>query len=417
MTASGKETHKVSGFEALQGVRILSLTQFLLGPSGVQYLSDLGAEVVKVEPVKGAFERHWAGGQLRVNGESMFYMLANRNARSVALDLKSEEGQQVALALAKEADVVVQNFRPGVAARLGLGYDAVRAVNPDVIYVSASGYGEEGPYRDLPGQDLLLQAMTGLAACTGAADGPPTPVGTAAVDQHGAAILAIGVLAALLRRERSGEGEHVEVMMARAALDLQLESMSYQLNGYPIGRSPDGLGSSYHQAPYGIYETAEGYLAISMSPLSGVASALDNPRLLALGDAADVWTHKKEVADILRAELPRRPAREWETTLREYGVWAQRVNTYAETIEDPAILSLNPFETCKNERVGEVTFLRSPLRFSGEDSRTRHFPAGLGDHTGEVLKELGYLDEEIAKLAAGGSIRLAGDGGPEQGSD
>jgi crotonobetainyl-CoA:carnitine CoA-transferase CaiB-like acyl-CoA transferase len=407
----------VSGFEALQGIRILSLTQFLLGPSGVQYLSDLGADVVKVEPVTGAFERHWAGGDLRVNGESMFYMLGNRNARSVALDLKSEEGRRVALALAREADVVVQNFRPGVADRLGLGYEAVRAINPNVIYVSASGYGDEGPYRDLPGQDLLLQAMTGLAACTGTPETAPTPVGTAAVDQRGAAILAMGVLAALFRRARTGEGEHVEVIMARAALDLQLESMSYQLNGYPIERSPDGLGSGYHQAPYGIYETAEGHIAISMSPLAGLAKALDNAALAAFGDPTDVWTRKKEIANILRAEMPTRTAREWERVLREHGVWAQRVNSCAETVEDPAILSLNPFEACRGERVGEVTFLRSPLRFSGRDSATRQFPASLGQHTEEVLRELGYPEEKIAELAAGGLIRLACDAGSGRSSD
>jgi crotonobetainyl-CoA:carnitine CoA-transferase CaiB-like acyl-CoA transferase len=408
----------VSGFEALQGIRILSLTQFLLGPSGVQYLSDLGADVVKVEPVTGAFERHWSGGNLRVNGESMFYMLGNRNARSVAVDLKSVEGRRVALALAREADVVVQNFRPGVADRLGLGYEAVRAVNSKIIYVSASGYGEEGPYRDLPGQDLLLQAMTGLAACTGTTETAPTPIGTAAVDQHGAAILAMGVLAALIRRERTGEGEHIEVIMARAALDLQLESMSYQLNGYPIDRNAACLGSAYHQAPYGIYETAEGHIvAISMSPLAGLAKALRNSELAAFSDPADVWTRKKEIANIVRSEMRTRTAREWERVLREHDVWAQRVNSCAETVEEQAILSLNPFETCRSGRVGKVTFLRSPLRFSGRDSATRQFPASLGQHTEEVLSELGYPEEEIAELAAGGFIRLAGNVESRRSSD
>lgn len=396
----------MSGFEALKGIKVLSLTQFLLGPSGVQYLSDLGADVVKIEPTSGAYERHWSGGEVRVNGESMFYMLGNRNAKSVCLDLKSEAGQRLALELAKEADVVVQNFRPGVAERLGLGYEAVRAVNPAVVYVSASGYGEHGPYRDLPGQDLLLQAMTGLAAVTGSSKTPPTPVGSAVVDQHGASLLALGALAALFRRERTGQGEHVQITMARAALDLQLESISYQLNGYEMDRSDAGLGSGYHQAPYGIYETADGYIAISMSPLGRLAKATGNDRLEAFCGARDVWAQKNEIAEIVRAEMLKKTAREWETTLRENDVWAQRVNTYAEAVGDPVIRSLNPYETCHDAVVGDVTFLRSPIRFSDEDSSTRRFPAKLGEHTREVLEGLGYRDAEIAALEKEAAIYI-----------
>lgn len=394
----------MSCFSALQGIKVLSLTQFLLGPSGVQFLSDLGADVVKVEPVKGAYERHWSGGDLHINGESMFYMLGNRNAKSISLNLKSDAGRQFAQQLAREADVVVQNFRPGVVDRLGLGYEAVKEINPSVIYASASGYGEDGPYRDLPGQDLLLQAMTGLAAVTGSSQAPPTPAGSAVVDQHAASLLAVGVLAALLRRERTGQGEHVEITMARAALDLQLESISYQLNGYEMDRSDAGLGSGYHQAPYGIYETMEGHIAISMSPLSRLAAATGNGSLNAYGGDRDVWERKHEIAEIVRSEMLKRTAQEWEVLLRQHNVWAQRVNSYAEAVNDPAIRSLNPFETCDDHEVGQVTFLRSPIRFSGEDSRTRQFPAKLGQHTREILKGLGYQDSEIANFITEGAI-------------
>src|SRR5947207_13128817 len=215
----------------LAGIRVLSFTQFLLGPSGVQFLADLGADVIKVEPPGGRlWERNWSGADLFQNGVSVFFMLAHRNQRSLTLDLKPPEGGAVARRLVEGADVLVQNFRPGVMARHGLDWETAKALNPRLIYVSASGYGESSPYRDRPGQDLLMQAFSGLASISGRAGQPPIPVGTAVIDQHGAALLAMGVLAALLERARTGKGLRVEASMLKAALDLQLEVASYHLN-------------------------------------------------------------------------------------------------------------------------------------------------------------------------------------------
>ncbi|MBS1116488.1 MAG: CoA-transferase, partial [candidate division NC10 bacterium] len=196
----------------LQGTRILSFTQFLLGPAGVQYLADLGADVIKVEAPGGTlFERNWAGCDLFLNGVSAFYLCANRNQRNLTLNLKHPDGQAAAKRLIAGADVLVQNFRPGVMERLGLAYEQVASLNPRLIYVSASGYGEKSIYKDRPGQDLLLQAMSGLASISGRAGHPPTAVGAPVVDQHGAALLAMGVLAAMLDRTRTGRGQKVEV--------------------------------------------------------------------------------------------------------------------------------------------------------------------------------------------------------------
>ena len=167
----------------LSGVRVLSFTQFLLGPSGVQFLADMGADVVKIEPPGGTlWERHWSGANLFLNGVSVFFLLAHRNQRSLTLDLKNPEGLAVARRLVESADVLVQNFRPGVMDRLGLGWEEVSRINPRLIYASASGYGESSPYRDRPGQDLLMQAFSGLAFISGRAGQPPTPVGTAVYD-------------------------------------------------------------------------------------------------------------------------------------------------------------------------------------------------------------------------------------------
>ena len=264
----------------LSGVRVLSFTQFLLGPSGVQFIADLGADVIKIEPPGGTlWERNWAGSDLYLNGVSTFFLSTHRNQRSLTLDLKHPDGLAVARRLVEGADVLVQNFRPGVMARLGLGWETVRAWNPRLVYVSASGYGETSPYRDRPGQDLLLQALSGLASISGRAGQPPTPVGTAVVDQHGATLLAMGVLAALLERGRTGQGLHVEVSMLRAALDLQLEIVTYVLNGAQLSKSPTSLASMFHPGPYGCYETRDGWLVLSMSPLKILEQALDLPAL------------------------------------------------------------------------------------------------------------------------------------------
>src|SRR3989442_9729433 len=194
----------------LAGVRVLSFTQFLLGPSGVQFLADLGADVVKIEPPGGTlWERNWSGCDLFLNGVSAFYLATHRNQRSLTLDLKSPEGQTVARRLIDGADVLVQNFRPGVMTRLGLDYAAASALNPRLIYVSASGYGESSPYRDRPGQDLLLQAISGLASISGRAGQPPTPVGTPRVGQHRAGPLAPGGPAGPPQRGRTGRGPQV----------------------------------------------------------------------------------------------------------------------------------------------------------------------------------------------------------------
>ena len=249
----------MEALQLLSGVKILSFTQFLLGPVAVQYLADMGADVIKIEiPGSGAWERSWSGGQTFPGGVSAFMLLSHRNVRSVTLNLKDSQGQQIALRMAERCDVLVENFRPGVLERFGLGYELIRERNPRVVYASASGYGSDSPYRDLPGQDLLLQAISGLASITGRASEAPIASGTAIVDQHAAALLAMGILGALFHRERTGQGQRVEVTMLQAAFDLQLEPMTYYLNGGKVELPRERIGSTYHEAPYGLYQTKDG---------------------------------------------------------------------------------------------------------------------------------------------------------------
>jgi crotonobetainyl-CoA:carnitine CoA-transferase CaiB-like acyl-CoA transferase len=384
----------------LQGVRILSFTQFLLGPAGVQYLADMGAEVIKIEPPGGRlFERTWAGCDLFLNGVSAFFLCAHRNQRSLTLDLKRPEGQAVAKRLVAGADVLVQNFRPGVMARLGLSYEEVAALNPRLIYVSASGYGEASTYRDRPGQDLLIQAMSGLASISGRAGEPPAAIGAPAVDQHGAALLAMGILAALFDRERTGRGQKLEVTMLRAALDLQLEVVTYHLNGARMRKSPTSLASMIHPGPYGIYETKDGWMALSMSPLPVLQAALQVPELAPL--ATERFNHpaREQVARILEPVMRTRTTAEWVDLLVPKGVWAAPVRDYDEVFADPAVQEAEVAEEVEHPEAGRVRLLRFPLEFSSGRSSVRRLPPSSGQHTREILGELGYSDAEVNALA------------------
>jgi len=389
----------------LAGVRVLSFTQFLLGPSAVQFLADLGADVVKIEPPGGKlWERNWAGCDLYLNGVSAFYLLAHRNQRSLTLDLKREEGRAVARRLIEGADVLVQNFRPGVLSRWGLGWEEARALNPRLIYVSASGYGEASPYRDRPGQDLLMQGLSGLAWLSGRAGQPPTPVGTPVIDQHGATLLALGALAAIIERGRTGRGVHVEVSMLRAALNLQLEPVSYFLNGARLEKSDTPLAGMFHPAPYGVYETQDGHVIVSISPFQALADALALPELARHAGAPRLFHAREEIARALVPVLRTRTTAEWLTFFAERGVWAAAVLTYAETFADPAVRAADAVEEAPHPVAGPVKFLRFPVELSTGRAGVRRPPPLSGQHSDEILREAGYPEADIARLRADGVI-------------
>jgi len=389
----------------LSGIRVLSFTQFLLGPSAVQFLADMGADVIKIEPAGGTlWERHWSGTNLFLNGVSAFFLLAHRNQRSLTLDLKHPDGLAVARRLVESADVLVQNFRPGVMERLGLGWEQVSAINPRLIYASASGYGQSSPYRDRPGQDLLMQAFSGLAAISGRAGEPPTPVGTAVIDQHGAALLAMGVLAALLERTRTGRGLQVEISMLKAALDLQIEIASYHLNGARLAKTPSGLASMFHPAPYGVYPTRDGHLVLSMSSLASLARALPLPALEPYAAVTWNFEEREAVARLLEPVTRERTTAEWLERLVPQGIWAAPINTYDDTFADPAVRAADAVEEIQHPVAGPVKLLRFPVELSTGRAEVRRPPPMPGEHVEEILRECGYGDEEIRRLRAAGAV-------------
>jgi crotonobetainyl-CoA:carnitine CoA-transferase CaiB-like acyl-CoA transferase len=397
----------------LAGIRVISFNHFLMGPVGVQFLADLGADVISIEPVEGAFQRKWGGADRRVDGQTMLQLTGNRNKKSLALNLKSPEGIAIARKLIAGADVVAENYRPGVMDKLGLGFDQLRQLKPDIIYAAASGFGPDGPYVNRPGQDLIIQAMSGLATITGTREDGPRAVGVSAVDHHGAALFAAGILAALLRRERTGQGGRVDVSLLSAALDLQMESLVCFLNGdrkedvSQVGR----LAGWYYGAPYGIYRTQDGFIAISLGPLKSLYDSLGVPAEERVPDAENYPRREEAAATIARA-LQRRPTAELVEIFTRNSIWHSPVNDYTALADDPQVKHNGSFITVPGATGAPVTLVGHPVRYDGKSPEVRLPPQELGAQTSEILAEAGYSRSEIESLLEQGVVGEGGSAAP-----
>lgn len=388
----------------LKGIKVLSFTHFLQGPSAVQMLADLGADVVKIERTEGAYERFWSGMDTYKNGVSVFFLLANRNQKSVAIDLRSEEGRELIYRMVKETDVIVENYRPQAMERLGLGYEKLKEINPKLIYCSCSGYGSDGPYAKRPGQDLLLQSLSGLMSLSGGKNDPPTPVGTAAVDQHAAVLAAFGIVSALFHRERTGEGCKVESSLLNSALDLQMESLAYYLNkGEMWERSDTGLASRFHQAPYGVYKTSDGYLTVSNTPVEKLANILQSEPLSRF-TSADQMSKRDEIDRIFSDIMKTRTTREWEEFFTANDVWYAPVNDYQAIVNDPQVKWNEMISTFNHPDAGEVKLVNHPVHYNGKaPKQTMHQPA-IGEHSVEIMKQYGFSEAAIQNMIEKGII-------------
>lgn len=383
----------------LDGVKVLSFNHFLAGPLGAQILADLGADVIAVEPLDGAFQRHWAVANRFVGGTSVNHLTCGRNKRSMAVDLKNPEGLAIVEQLVRDADVVMENFRPGTMDKLGLGYEALRALNPGLIYAVCTGYGFRGPYRDRPGQDMLLQAMSGLMMRTGHADGPPTPVGSPIIDHHAAALYANSILAALYAKARTGEGRMVEVSLLQAAIDLQIEPLTAWLNGAdsPQPRAEEGIASWCSAGPYGPLATADGHLVISMSTPDALGKALGIEALVGCPDS-DSFDRREEVTRAVAARLREKPTADWLPILADHRIWHAPVVDYDTVKADPQLAHLGAFETLPGIEGEDITLVMHPALFDGASPSVRIPPQALGAQTREVLQQLGYDEARIQDL-------------------
>ena len=389
----------------LSGYRVLDCSIAMAGPFAAQRLGDLGADVVKVEPVTGEWQRHVAAGGARGNRVNVSFLSLNRNKRSLAIDLKSPDGKAVLLDLFRTADVFLQNYRPGVAQRLGVDYESLSKINPRLVYVSISGYGEDGPYVNRPGQDLVLQGMSGAMLSAGRAGEPPTPAGQYLVDAITAYNAFEGALGALLHRERTGEGQLVQVNMLDAITTIQMQELSvFTVAGKPQIRSAEPHAHVYIRAPYGAFSTSDSYIIIAFPSLKKFGELIGEPSFLAMNDETDTWTRRDEIFAKTRERLKLKTSAEWLAILSAADIWCGPVYGYADLVADAQIAHNGTFVEYDHPTEGHVKTPGFPIKFSKTPSTVERGAPLSGEHTREILQEAGYDAARIDALLASGAV-------------
>jgi crotonobetainyl-CoA:carnitine CoA-transferase CaiB-like acyl-CoA transferase len=394
--------------EPLAGMRVLDVTTSIAGPYCAEILAALGADVVKVErPDTGDDGRAW--GPPFWNGESAMFLAVNAGKRSLAVSLRDARGRDAVLRLAERADVFLQSLRPGLAERLGLGSEEVRGRNPRLVYCSIGAYGYTGPLAQEPGYDALMQAAGGLISMTGEPGRPGVRVGSSLIDMGTGMWAALGTVAALLERERTGEGALVDTSLYETALGY----VGYHLVGYLAdGTVPRGQGTVFPMvAPYQVFPTGDGELMVAGGNdrlFAALCEALDLPDLLTderFRTNPDRVRNREELVEIVSARLREHDAGHWHERLTAAGVPAAQVADVADVVHAEQTDALGLLQPLQHESIADLRLPALPLSFDHERAMHRSAPPAVGEHTAEILAEVGYADEEIAVLAADGVIR------------
>ena len=367
----------------LDDLVVIDFSQFLSGPSAGLRLADMGAQVIKIEkPYVGDICRELYVSDVMIQGESTIFHAINRNKKSYVADLKAGNDLQKIKQLIAKADVLIHNFRPGVMDRLGLGYKVVKALNSSIVYASISGYGNEGPWKDLPGQDLLLQAASGMTWLSNDSNSMPTAMGVAVVDILAGAHLTQGILASLFQRAIKGEGALIEVSLFESALDFQFEVLTCFLNDsnqLPV-RSSVNNGHAYISAPYGIYKTSDGHLALSMGNIVELAELLNCKALQGYSDSKNWFILRDEIKIILAAHLLSQSTEFWLSVLIPADIWCSDVLNYGQLIQEQGYKQLNMEQLVTTSNGLNILTTRCPIRVDGQILTSPIGAPSLGEH-------------------------------------
>lgn len=389
---------------ALEGVKILGFTHFAQGPFALQLLGDLGADIINVErPGTGDFNRNFHRRE-DMGGESPIFLALNRNKRSLALNLKTPEGKEIIRKLVKDTDVLVTNYRAGVLEHLGLGYEALKKINPSLVYCEALGYGESGPYIHLPGQDIIGQAVSGLVTMIGRdIDGMPEAAGIYEVDIYSSMVMVVAITTALYHAKQTGEGQRVAVDLLSSGIHLQSQEFSYYLNtgGMPK-RARNHSGHTLQPAPYGIYRTSDGFMVLS-------TNAGDRPEVLAqvvgtqailplMGSEEKNMKNREEIFALVQEKIQEKPTEYWLARFNAVGIWCGKVNDYEALKNDPQVLHNGIIQTIPHPKAGSFRSVGTPIYYSATPPTIRRTVPGLGEHNEEILTALGYSAEDIQGL-------------------
>lgn len=385
----------------LEGIRVVDLTEYLAGPYCTMMLADLGADVVKVEqPSRGDGSRQWRPPF--IEGESGYFLSINRNKKSITLNLKSPKGLEVLHKLVSSTDVFIENYRPGIAEKLGVDYAALSRLNEKLVYCSISGFGQDGPYSKRPLYDIVGQAMSGFMSITGEEDRPPVKIGIAISDICGGMFATIGILAALKARDQTGQGRKIDVSI----IDGLVSWLSHQAGYYfASGLNPERLTSAHPTiAPYQAFKASDVYFVVAVGndilwktfcEALGISQLIVDPRFLTNPDRVK---NRNELTRILQGIFATKPANVWLQVLDSVRVPCGPVQTVSEVFTDPQVLHREMLQEINHPKAGKIKVLGVPIKMDGVSTTIRAHPPMLGEHTIEVLHTLGYSDAEIKKL-------------------
>jgi crotonobetainyl-CoA:carnitine CoA-transferase CaiB-like acyl-CoA transferase len=388
---------------ALEGLRIADFSQLVQGPNATQMLADMGADVIKIEPLHGDWQRNWSLKDAYINGESVSFLTFNRGKRSIALNLKDPSGKEAALKIIQSSDVLLENFRPGVMDRLGLGYETLSKLHPKLIYCASCGWGQDGPYVTRPGQDLLAQAMAGVLYLNGKAGDPPSPVGMGIADVTASFHIVSAILAGIYHRDRTGEGQRIDINLLNSVLSLATQEATLYMNTRSEPeRSAAGIGHPCVGAPMGVYKTSDGYIVVAMMPLGKVAELVGIDGFEG-NDSRNMLDHRDDVKRKLEPGFARKTTAELMDIFLEADIWAAPVNNFPQMESDPQVRHNQTVVSFDHPKVKQFRTIGAPIKFSRSPSSVKRPPL-LGEHSRQILKEIGYLDSDIERFSRNGVI-------------